>query len=232
MAKSEKILTPKTLIMVIFFIIIVPMLPLIISWQWDWWEAWVYAAVSIFCFVISRYLAGRKDPGLIVERGKFLQHQTPEPWDKILSPLLGLAGGLIPLTAGLDARFGTSPEFGLGLKILAIALLLLGYVIGSYALIANKFFSGMVRIQAERGHHVIDTGPYRWVRHPGYLGALITYPVIPLLLESWWTFIPVIFTIIIIVLRTKKEDDALQEKLEGYREYAQQVRYRLIPGVW
>jgi protein-S-isoprenylcysteine O-methyltransferase Ste14 len=232
MAKSEKILTPKTLIMVIFFILIVPMLPLIISWEWDWWEAWAYAAVSIFGFVISRYLAGRRNPDLLVERGKLLQHQNPEPWDKILSPLLGLVGGLIPLTAGLDARFGTSPEFGLGLKIIAIAVLLLGYVIGSYALIANKFFSGMVRIQAERGHHVIDTGPYRWVRHPGYLGALITYPAIPLLLDSWWTFIPVIFAIIIIFLRTKKEDDALQEKLDGYREYAQRVRYRLIPGVW
>ncbi|MDF1521081.1 MAG: isoprenylcysteine carboxylmethyltransferase family protein [Brevefilum sp.] len=208
------------------------MLPLIVSWQWDWWEAWVYAAVSIFGFVISRYLAGRRNPDLLVERGKFLQHQNPEPWDKILSPLLGLAGGLIPLAAGLDARFVPSPEFGLGLKIIAIAVLLLGYVIGSYALIANKFFSGMVRIQAEHGHHVINTGPYRWMRHPGYLGALITYPVIPILLDSWWTFIPVIFAIIIIILRTKKEDDTLQEKLDGYREYAKWVRYRLIPGVW
>ncbi|HAF49260.1 MAG TPA: isoprenylcysteine carboxyl methyltransferase [Anaerolineaceae bacterium] len=218
--------------MLLIFIVFVPMLPLISSWQWDWWEAWVYAAVNIFGFVISRYLAGCRNPDLLVECSQFLQHPNLEKWDKTLSPLLGLAGGLIPLAAGQDARFGPSPEFGLILKIIAIAVLLLGYVIGSCALIANQFFSGMVHIQADRGHQVIDTGPYRWVPHPGYLGALITCLVIPILLDSWWTFIPVIFTIIIIVLRTKKEDDVLQEKLEGYRVYTQRVRYRLIPGVW
>ncbi len=232
MAEKTKIFTPKSILMVLFFIIVVPMLPMIIPWQWDWWEAWVYAGINIFGFIISRYLAGRKNPDLLVERGQFLQHQNPEPWDKTLSPLLGLGGGLMPITAGLDARFGPSAQFGSGIKILAIAVMLVGFVIGSYALIANRFFSGMVRIQSDRGQHVIDTGPYRWVRHPGYAGSLLTYPVIPLLLDSWWTFIPVILTIVILVIRTKLEDQALQEKLEGYREYTQRVRYRLIPGVW
>jgi len=232
MSEKGKILTLRTLMILLIFIVFVPMLPLIISWQWDWWEAWAYATVSIFGFVISRYLAGRKNPGLLVERGKFLQHQNPDPWDKFLSPLLGFGGGIIPIVAGIDARFGHSAQFSLGLKIFAIVLLLIGYAIGTYALIANRFFSGMVRIQSERGHHVIDTGPYSWVRHPGYTGSLITYPVIPLLLDSWWAFIPVILTIVIIILRTKLEDKALQEKLDGYREYAQRVRYRLIPGVW
>lgn len=232
MAEKTKIFTPKSILMVLFFIIVVPMLPMIIPWQWDWWEAWVYAGINIFGFIISRYLAGRKNPDLLVERGQFLQHQNPEPWDKTLSPLLGLGGGLMPITAGLDARFGPSAQFGSGIKILAIAVMLVGFVIGSYALIANRFFSGMVRIQSDRGQHVIDTGPYRWVRHPGYAGSLLTYPVIPLLLDSWWTFIPVILTIVILVVRTKLEDQALQEKLEGYREYTQRVRYRLIPGVW
>ena len=232
MANREKILTPRTFIMVFFFIIIVPMLPLVISWQWDWWEAWVYAAINIFGFIISRYLAGRKNPDLLVERGQFLQHQNPEPWDKTLSPLLGLFGGLVPIAAGLDARFGPSAQFDLWVKILAIIVILTGHALGSYALIANRFFSGMVRIQSERGHHVIDTGPYRWVRHPGYAGALMTYPVVPLLLDSWWAFIPEVLAIAIIIIRTKLEDRALQEKLEGYREYARRVRYRLIPGVW
>jgi protein-S-isoprenylcysteine O-methyltransferase Ste14 len=143
-----------------------------------------------------------------------------------------LGGGIIPIVAGLDARFGPSAQFSIELKIFAILMMLVGYVIGTYALIANRFFSGMVRIQAERGHHVIYTGSYRWVRHPGYAGSLLTYPVIPLLLDSWWAFIPAIITIVIIILRTKLEDQVLQEKLDGYREYAQRVRYRLIPGVW
>jgi len=232
MSEQGRILTLRTLLMLLIFILLVPMLPLIISGQWDWWEAWVYAAINIFGFAISRYLAGRKHPDLLVERGKFLQHQNPEPWDKALSPLLGLGGGLIPIVAGLDARFGPSAQFSIGIKILAIAVILAGFAIDSYALIANRFFSGMVRIQTERGHHVIDTGPYRWVRHPGYAGALITYPVIPILLDSWWAFIPAIMTIVVIVIRTRLEDRVLQEKLDGYREYAQRVRYRLIPGVW
>ncbi len=232
MAEKKKIFTPRSILMVSFFIIFVPMLPMIISWQWDWWEAWIYAGINIFGFIISRYLAGRKNPDLLVERGQFLQHQNPEPWDKTLSPLLGLGGGLMPIVAGLDARFGSSAQFGIGIKILAIAVMLAGFVIGSYALIANRFFSGMVRIQTERGHHVIDTGPYSWVRHPGYAGSMLTYPVIPLLLDSWWTFIPAILTIVILVIRTRLEDQALQEKLEGYREYTKRVRYRLIPGIW
>ena len=232
MAKKEKLLTPKKLVMVIFFIIIVPMLPLIISWQWGWWEAWVYAGINIFGFVISRYLAGKKHPDLIAERGKFLKHENPEPWDKTLSPLLGLSGGLVPIVAGLDARFGPSAQFSIWIKILAILVILAGHALGSYALVINRFFSGMVRIQSERGHHVIDKGPYRWVRHPGYAGALMTYPVIPLLLDSWWAFIPEILAITIIFIRTKLEDQALQVKLEGYKAYAQRVKYRLIPGVW
>jgi len=232
MVEGIKVLTLRKLLMLLIFILLVPMLPLIISGQWDWWEAWVYAAINIFGFIISRYLAGRKHPDLLIERSKFLQHQNPEPWDKTLSPLLGWGGGLMPIVAGLDARFGQSAQFPIGVKILSIVIMLVGFSFGSYALIANRFFSGMVRIQSERGHHVVDTGPYRWVRHPGYTGSLITYPVIPLLLDSWWAFVPAILTIIIIVLRTKLEDDTLQEKLDGYREYAQQVRYRLIPGVW
>ena len=232
MNEKQKILTPRVVLMLTIFIIGVPMLPLLISWQWDWWEAWVYAAINILGFIISRYLAGRQHPDLLAERGQFLQHKNPEPWDKILSPLLGLGGGLIPLVAGLEARFGQVVYFSLVVKVFSIIVILAGFVIGSYALIANRFFSGMVRIQNERGHHVIKTGPYRWVRHPGYAGSLLTYPVIPLLLDSVWAFIPVFFTIAILVVRTYLEDRALKKKLEGYQEYAQEVRFRLIPGVW
>jgi len=146
-----------------------------------------------------------------------LQHENPEPWDKRLSPLLGLSGGLIPVVAGLDARFGTLLQIDLALIILAAIIILIGYVIGSYALIENRFFSGMVRIQSERGQHVINSGPYRWVRHPGYAGAVLTNIATPLLFESGWTVLPVVSTIVIIIIRTALEDQTLQEKLEGYQ---------------
>lgn len=232
MRNKPNTLTPRVLIMLLVFIVGVPKLPILISWRWSWWEAWVYAAINIFGFAISRYLAGRQHPDLLVERGKFLQNPNPEPWDKLLSPLLALGSGVIPLAAGLDMRFGSSAQFGFAIKIGAIILLLAGYALGASALIANRFFSGMVRIQSERGHHVISTGPYRYMRHPGYTGAIISYLATPFLLDSWWTLIPVSMTLIIIFVRTALEDQALHKKLDGYRAYAQKVRHRLIPGIW
>jgi protein-S-isoprenylcysteine O-methyltransferase Ste14 len=230
--KKSKVLTPRVVLMLLVFIIILPLTPLLITWQWDWWEAWVYAAISIFGFIISRYLASRSHPDLLVERGHFLHNPNPEPWDKTLSPMLAFGSGIIPLAAGFDMRFGPSAHFSLLIKGAAIFVLLVGYALGSYALIANRFFSGMVRIQTERGHHVVDRGPYRWVRHPGYAGALISYLAAPFLLDSWWTLVPVLVTLSVIVIRTAYEDRALQKKLEGYQAYAQKVPYRLFPGVW
>jgi len=232
MAEHKSFLSLQTIIMLMLFIVIVPMLPLLISWQWDWWEAWLYAGVNILGFGVSRFLANRRHPDLLAERGKSFQHKNPEPWDKKLSPLLGLFGGFIPFVAGLDARFGPSAEFGLVVKIAALLFLVGGYVLGSYALIANRFFSGVVRIQSERDHHVVTTGPYRWMRHPGYAGAVLSYLVTPFLLDSMWAFIPVLLTLGVIVIRTHFEDKTLLEKLDGYREYTQEVPYRLIPGIW
>lgn len=232
MTEKSKIFTPRVVLMLLVFILIVPLLPMIISWQWDWWEAWVYAAINILSFAISRFIAGRKNPDLLVERGKYLDHQNPEKWDKVLSPMLGLASGLVPIGAGLDRLFGPSAQFGLVIHLIAIIVMIAGFAIASYALIANRFFSGMVRIQSERGHEVVTGGPYRWVRHPGYAGGLISYLAAPFLLDSWWILIPVSIEIVTLVIRTSFEDRALQEKLEGYREYAERVRYRLIPGIW
>lgn len=229
---EQKIFTPRVLLLTGFFVIVIPMLPLLISWRWDWWEAWVYALVNILGFIISRVLAGRRNPGLLAERARFGQQDDAKEWDKVLSPLVGFGGGLITLVAGLDARFGGSADFSLSVKIAAIAVLLAGFAIGSYALIENRFFSGVVRIQSERGHHVISSGPYGWVRHPGYTGALLSYLSTSFLLDSWWTFLPVVFLTIALVIRTQLEDRTLQAELEGYAEYAGQVRFRLLPGVW
>jgi protein-S-isoprenylcysteine O-methyltransferase Ste14 len=114
----------------------------------------------------------------------------------------------------------------------ALALILAGYALSSYALVENRYFSGMVRIQAERDHHVVTSGPYRWVRHPGYSGALLTFWGSPLFLDSAWAFLPAGLLTIVLVIRTALEDRTLQEQLDGYRAYAERVRYRLLPSVW
>lgn len=232
MDEKIKIFTPRAIIQMVFFIIVVPLLPLLISWRWDWWEAWVYAAIGILGFIISRALAARRNPGLLRERAKFLQHKDAESWDRVLSPLVGLGGGLIPIIAGLDELLGWSPAFSMTVKIISLVVILVGYSLGAYALIENAYFSGMVRIQKERGQHVISSGPYAWVRHPGYASALIFYITTPFFLDSVWAFIPVILLSVTTVIRTNLEDKTLQEKLDGYGDYVQHVRYRLIPGIW
>jgi len=232
MDNREKVLSMGVIFQVLIFVVVVPFLPLLISWDWGWWQAWAFALLSVFSFAVSRALAARRHPDLLAERAKFLRHADAKSWDKILAPLVGLGGGLIPLAAGLEARFGSSSGFGLGAEIVSLALILAGYVFSSWALIENRFFSGMVRIQKERGHRVVSSGPYRWVRHPGYAGALLTFLCTPVLLASYWACLPAALLMVVTVMRTSLEDRTLQQELPGYADYAGRTRYRLLPGIW
>jgi protein-S-isoprenylcysteine O-methyltransferase Ste14 len=233
MAKMKKVLTAQVLIQVLVFVVLVPFLPLLLSWRWGWWEAWVYALIGILGFAVSRVLAARRHPDLLAERAKFMRHEDTKPWDNLLARLVGLGGAIIPLVAGLDAREGWSGQyFGLVEELIALVLTLAGFAIGSWALMENRFFSGVVRIQVERNHKVVTTGPYHWVRHPGYAGALLTYWLTPVFLDSIWTFTPVACLTVVLVVRTALEDRTLQEELPGYREYARRTRFRLLPGIW
>jgi len=232
MDNQKKRLTPRLVIILILFIIVIPFLPLLISRSWDWWEAWVFGFVNVLGYVISRAMAAKRNPDLITERAQFMKNENAYNWDKILAPLAGFGGGLVTLVVGLDKLLNWSPAFSILIKIIALAIILMGYIWGSYALIQNRFFSGMVRIQSDRGHQVITSGPYRWMRHPGYAGAILTYLATPLFLDSVWAFIPAVLIVIVLVIRTSLEDKVLQVELEGYSEYADKVRYRLFPGVW
>ena len=232
MDTQTKLITPKILVRLFIVIVIVPLTPMIISGEWGWWEAWAYAIINILGFAISRVLAARRNPDIITERARSMELQDAKPWDKILSPALAFGGLLILIVVGADKGFGWSTPFSLNAKIVALIVLILGYILGSWALIENRFFSGVVRIQTDRGHHVVSTGPYRFVRHPGYAGALWTYIVMPILFDSIWAFIPTVLLIGVLVLRTSLEDRTLQAELPGYKEFAQQTHYRLFPGIW
>jgi len=229
---QPKTITLRVIVLTLIVVVGIPFLPLLISRQWDWWEARTYAFISIFGFAISRLLAARRHPDLLAERARFLRHQDAKTWDKYLSPMVGLGSGLILIVVGLDALYGWSPPFSLPVKILALLAILAGYALGTLALMENRFFSGMVRIQTERGHHVVSNGPYGWIRHPGYAGALLTYLATPFFLDSRWALLPAVFITIVLIIRTSLEDQTLQNELEGYRAYAERVRYRLMPGVW
>jgi len=232
MTEQNKPVIWRTIVQMVIVVFIAPFIPMIISGQWDWWQAWAYAIASILAFSVSCLIVARKHPDLITERARFMQAKGTKSWDKILAPLLGLGSILILVVAGLDEYYGWSPAFTLTLNLVALIGIILGYGFSSWALIENRFFSGTVRIQTERGHHVISTGPYRIVRHPGYAGGLLGYIFIPLLLDSVWAWIPAALLVVIMVIRTALEDKTLQTELPGYKEYAQKTRYRLLPGVW
>ena len=218
--------------LMLIIVFVLPFSPLLITRRWGWWEAWLYGGIFMLGFIVSRVLAARRHPDIIAERANFIRKDNTKPWDKILAPLVALGSLLIPLTAGLEALNGSLVLFVLPVKLVAILLLLAGFSWGSYALWENRFFSGTVRIQTERGHTVVSSGPYRIMRHPGYFGSLVSFLVSPLILDSLWAFVPAIILIMTLVIRTRLEDQVLQNELEGYSEYAKKVHYRLIPGIW
>ena len=136
------------------------------------------------------------------------------------------------VVAGLDHRHSWSPVFPTWLNILGLILVTFGYAFAVWALVENRYFSTVVRIQTDRGHVVCGTGPYRIIRHPGYAGNLLPLPGIVLALGSLWTLIPAVVALIIVVIRTALVDQTLRDELPGYLEYAQRVPFRLVPGIY
>ncbi|WP_343801122.1 isoprenylcysteine carboxylmethyltransferase family protein [Marinobacterium maritimum] len=181
----------------------------------------------------GRIWAEQRNPGLISERQNKNNFQKAKAWDKVLAPLMAVSIAFpTVIVAGMDHRFNWSPEFPLWLIVTGFILISLGYAFAAWAVAENRFFSSVVRIQTDRGHVVCDTGPYQFVRHPGYAGNILALFAIVLALGSLWTLIPAAMATIIAVIRTALEDQTLQEELPGYRDYAQRVRYRLIPWIY
>jgi len=213
--------------------LLMSLLLLFLGWDIAWWQGWFYSVLFSVIGIGSRVLAEKKSPGLMAERVKFGKNQNVKAWDKVLAPLMAFSLSFpLFIVASLDHHFGWTPEFSLWLNIVGFILIIFGYSFASWAIIENRFFSSVTRIQKDRGHAVCDTGPYKIVRHPGYAGNILALPGIVLALGSIWTIIPVIAAVIISVVRTLLEDKTLQEELPGYRDYALSVRYRLIPGVF
>ena len=206
---------------------------LVCGGDFGWWQAWGYSLLIVAIGIGGRIWAERQHPGLLVERQSAEKFQDAKAWDKVLAPLMALSLSYpLPIVAGLDHRFGWSPEFSLWLIVLGFILTSLGYAFAVWAMAENRFFSSVVRIQTDRGHAVCDSGPYRLVRHPGYAGNIPPLLGIVLALGSVWALIPGVAVLIIAVVRTALEDQTLQEELSGYRDYARRVRYRLIPGIY
>ena len=195
----------------------------------DWIPGWAYVGLmSVYMLATVVYLQ-RVNPEIIVHRTSL--KKGTETWDKVWIGVFAPMFLAIYVVAGLDARFGWAP-LPLWVWAIGFALFVPGGLLVLRAMGENPFFEKTVRIQSERGHHVIDTGPYGTVRHPGYVGLFGWILSTPLLLTSTWAVLPTALAVIGLVIRTALEDRTLQKKLPGYADYATRVRSRLIPGVW
>ncbi len=193
----------------------------------DWPMAWCLLTVYIVVFVTALLLIS---DGLCEERSK--RHADSKAWDRGLVTILFLLNFVTFAVAGLDHGSGWTGQLPPAVEIAALLLVICGNVLVVWTMVTNDFFSATIRIQSDRGHTVVSQGPYRIIRHPGYLG-IITYVIFqPLMLGSLWALGPAALTILFTIIRTSLEDRTLQEELPGYREYAGTVQYRLMPGVW
>lgn len=216
----------KGLVVSLFFFLVL----FICAGRINYLQGWLYVSMNLFMTLMT-VLASMGNTELINERVK--PGEGTKKWDKFLLGISALIYLIMIIVSGLDSgRFHWSPDFHWTLYILGIVLTLSGH---SFFLIAkrqNKFFSTVVRIQTERGHTVCDTGVYKIIRHPGYLGMIISTLGFPLLLGSLWSIIPVVLSISILIIRTYLEDITLINELTGYKEYSYKTPYKLIPNVW
>jgi len=217
----------KNILVSIVFVAVMGMFIFLPAGTFDWPAAWALMGIYVLVFTAAILLLSN---GLHAERSK--RHADAKTWDRNLVGILFIMGFIVLATAGFDHRFGWTGELPVMVPALGFVLVVLGNALVIRSSMVNEFFSATVRIQEDRGHTVVSEGPYRFVRHPGYVG-MITYVICqPLLLGSLVALVPAILTAGFFVLRTSLEDRTLQEELPGYREYARNVQYRLVPFVW
>ncbi|RAZ84570.1 isoprenylcysteine carboxylmethyltransferase family protein [Mesorhizobium hawassense] len=196
-----------------------------------WTGAWVYIVVMVGLSLTMGVALARRDPGLMNERLRPPIQKTQTAADKILLSilLLGIFGWLALM--GFGVRFGW-PAVPVWVQAVGALVLLVGIWICYLTMLENSFAAPVVKIQKERDQHVITTGPYSYVRHPMYAGAIFYFAGTALLLGSWWGLASVLFFIVLLAIRISIEENTLRTGLRGYDDYATNVRYRLIPLVW
>jgi len=220
----------KRFIQVIFQALLMGVILFISAGTLDWPMAWLMMGFYVVMLAVNAILMIRRNPEMVAERAEV--KEGTKDWDRVLTSLGALLWLLILLVTGLDKRFSWSSDFSLYIQLLVFIFVVLGYSFASWAMLSNPFFAGTVRIQEERGHSVATTGPYRYVRHPGYSGWSLANLATPIALGSLVGLVPAVLFLLNLIIRTAKEDQTLQDELDGYKEYTEQVRYRLLPGVW
>lgn len=217
-------------IRMLIYLTITTVIIFLIAGDWGWMGAWWYVGLQLVNTIFKGILLVAGHPELL-ERRKQMGEGTPR-WDKVLAPLMATSTLVISFTCALGHRFGQAWQRPLWLLVLALVVATAGHFITIFSMRRNAFFEGTVRLQGDQNHQVVSEGPYRWVRHPGYVGVMLYNLAVPVVMASLWGFVGVGLFLIVLVWRTAKEDKFLQDSLPGYAEYARQTRWRLVPGIW
>ncbi len=220
----------KRVIQLVFIVVLQAAILFLSSGKLDWMAGWAYIGLYMLLLLIATAIILPRDPGLVAERARM--GTGAKGWDRILAVFYGIVSFSILLVAGLDIRYGWSPQPMPLVQLIGAILFILGYGLVIWAMMSNSYFSSYVRIQDDRSHKVASGGPYGIIRHPGYVGMSISALGTPLLLGSNWALVSVLILMCTIVVRTSLEDRTLQKELEGYTAYAGKVKYRLVPHIW
>lgn len=201
---------------------------------WTWWEAWVLLGLwTIYGVVFTPYLL-KHDPALLTERLKLVPlHKEQKQWDKVIMILFFAAAIALLIVPGLEVvRYNWSEPLPLWLKVIGFAIQIPCFFGLGWVMRENTFLAQVVKIDKQRNHHVITTGPYTWVRHPMYTIASVLFFAIPVALGSRYALLLAALLTLLLIIRTYLEDRTLHKELDGYAQYAKQTPYRLIPGIW
>ncbi len=229
--KSNDIINLKSLRFAIFkrlsmFVVIMGLMFFLSAGTIQYWPAWIYIAIMIIpLLIVFQYLL-KHDPELLERRMRRREKEKEQKLIIKLSYIYFVVAFVIP---GFDFRYGWS-NVTWSIVIVADILVLSGYLLFVLVLRENSYASRIIEVEEKQ--KVITTGPYSIVRHPMYTAILIMYILSPVALASYWAVIPAIFLVFIIIARIKNEEKVLKDELEGYPEYLQKVKYRLIPGIW
>jgi len=194
--------------------------------NFNYWEAWLYMAILVTPIVIFLFYLIKHDPELLERR---MRTKEKESQQKTITKIGSLIFILIYLIPGFDQRYGWS-SVPIAIIIIADIIVFLGYLLFIRVLLENSYASRVVEVEQQQ--KVITTGPYKIVRHPLYLAVLLMYSFGPLALDSYWAMIGSVLLILILVARIKNEEKVLSKELDGYQNYLEKTKYRLVPGIW
>lgn len=220
----------KRVVAVFVIILVMDLLLFVPASTLAWPAAWILSglyAIFLLAYVVWGTI---KTPDLLKERSQVAENV--KTWDKVLMAVYTVLLLATPVLAGLDVGRAQRPPVPMALQVLGLVVLVLSGGLIFWTILTNAYLGRMVRIQEDRGHQVVTGGPYRYVRHPMYVGIILLFPCMTLFLGSWWALAPASLIATLMVIRTALEDRTLRAELPGYAEYAQGVRYRLLPRVW